>query len=228
MSNLLISERPMMVIPALAVKIGLNEAIVLQQIHYWLKKKLHVIEGRSWVYNTYKEWNQQLPFWSESTIKRVFKTLEDLGYVLSGNFNRSKLDQTKWYTIDYEKLKELDEGESITEEILPETDVQEKQEMEKIPVAEVVEYLNEKTNSSYKVGTGKTRKLITSRWKEGFRLSDFTTVIDKKADEWLDHPKWSRYLRPETLFGPKFESYLNEKTAKTKLREEDFRFDDET
>ncbi|OCA86046.1 hypothetical protein A8F94_14490 [Bacillus sp. FJAT-27225] len=103
--------------PTLAVKIGLNEAIVLQQIHYWLKKKLHIIEGRSWVYNTYKEWNQQFPLWSESTIKRVFKTLENLGYVISGNFNKSKLDQTKWYTIDYEKLRELEDGESAFTQI---------------------------------------------------------------------------------------------------------------
>ncbi|WP_158587408.1 hypothetical protein [Neobacillus notoginsengisoli] len=58
----MIKERPMMVIPALAKKIGLNEAIVLQQIHYWLTKELHMIEGRRWVYNTYREWHDQLPF----------------------------------------------------------------------------------------------------------------------------------------------------------------------
>ncbi|RHW32859.1 replication protein [Neobacillus notoginsengisoli] len=228
MSKLLIRERPIMVTPALAVKIGLNEAIVLQQIHYWLTKELHLIDGRSWIYNTYKEWNEQLPFWSESTIKRVFKTLEDLGYVVSGNFNRSKMDQTKWYTIDYEKLKELDEEEFtlVDVEDLSEPEAQKKTEVvEEVPVAEVVEYLNKKTYSTYKTGTGKTRILIRARWMEGFRLADFKKVIDKKADEWLEHPKWSRYLRPETLFGPKFESYLNQKTVRK--REEDFYFDDE-
>ncbi|RHW43469.1 replication protein [Neobacillus notoginsengisoli] len=229
MSNLLIKERPMMVIPSLAKKIGLNEAIVLQQIHYWLTKELHMIEGRSWVYNTYREWHDQLPFWSESTIKRVFKTLEDLGYVISGNFNRSKMDQTKWYTIDYEKLKELEEeDEGSFTETQAGLDVRtEQQVVEEIPIAEIVEYLNKKTYSTYKHGTGKTRTLIAARWKEGFMLADFKKVIDKKSDEWLEHPKWSRYLRPETLFGPKFESYLNQKTARSRLREEDFYFDDE-
>jgi hypothetical protein len=50
-----------MIIPSLAAKIGLNEAVVLQQIHYWLGISKHNIEGRTWVYNTYEEWQKQLP-----------------------------------------------------------------------------------------------------------------------------------------------------------------------
>ncbi|WP_409274836.1 conserved phage C-terminal domain-containing protein [Neobacillus sp. SCS-31] len=231
MSKLLIEEQPLMVIKSLALKIGLNEAIVLQQVHYWLKKKTHMINGRSWVYNTYKEWQEQIPFWSESTMKRVFKTLEELGYIITGNFNKFKMDQTKWYTIDYEKLKELDEEEcSIQEANFTDEPalVEESEPAEEIPVEEVVKYLNEKTYSSFKSGNGKTRKLISARWKEGFRLADFKKVIDKKTDDWLDHPKWSRYLRPQTLFGTKFESYLNQKPTRKRFWEEDFRFDDET
>ncbi|MFK9094406.1 hypothetical protein [Bacillus salipaludis] len=68
MSRLLINESPVMIIPSLAAKIGLNEAVVLQQIHYWLGISKHNIEGRTWVYNTYEEWQKQLPFWSVSTI----------------------------------------------------------------------------------------------------------------------------------------------------------------
>jgi uncharacterized phage protein (TIGR02220 family) len=61
---------------------------------------------------------------------------------------------------------------------------------------------------------------------EGFTLADFKTVIDHKTSEWLDDPHWSKYLRPDTLFGTKFESYLNQKGFKKKITEEDLNLDD--
>lgn len=82
---------------------------------------------------------------------------------------------------------------------------------EYIPFDEVVSYLNQKTNSSYRSTSKKTQTLIRARWNEGFRLEDFKTVIDKKSAEWLNDNKMNQYLRPETLFGTKFESYLNQK-----------------
>lgn len=72
----------------------------------------------------------------------------------------------------------------------------------------IVEYLNEKANVNYKTTTKKTRDLIIARLREGFTEEDFYKVIDKKCDEWLNN-EMSIYLRPETLFGNKFESYLN-------------------
>lgn len=110
MSRLLINESPVVVILSLAVKIGLNEAMVLQQIHYWLATSKHDIDERRWVYNTYEEWQKQFPFWSVSTIKLTFRSLEMMmGYLLSENWNRMKMEKTKWYSIDYEKLQELEE-----------------------------------------------------------------------------------------------------------------------
>ena len=108
MSKLLIHDNPIPILPALAVKIGLNEAIVLQQIHFWLKSSSHEIEGKMWIYNTYKSWQVQFPFWSERTIVRIFKSLEENGYLISANFNRTKMDKTKWYTIDYDKLSQFE------------------------------------------------------------------------------------------------------------------------
>ncbi|MHC0037932.1 hypothetical protein [Pseudoneobacillus sp. C159] len=101
MSKLLISEGPIIILPSLAVRIGVNEAVVLQQVHYWLVKSSHVKEGRTWIYNTYKDWQEQLPSWSESTIKRVVKSLEEKGLLMTANWNKFKLDNTKWYSIDY-------------------------------------------------------------------------------------------------------------------------------
>lgn len=75
----------------------------------------------------------------------------------------------------------------------------------------VIDYLNEKCGTSYKSTTKKTQTLIRARQVEGFELEDFKKVIDNKAASWLDDPKMCKFLRPETLFGNKFEGYLNEK-----------------
>ena len=80
-----------------------------------------------------------------------------------------------------------------------------------IPYSEIIDYLNQKISSSYKHTTKSTRGLIEKRYNEGFTLEDFKQVIDNKTAEWLNDPNMNKYLRPETLFGNKFESYLNQK-----------------
>lgn len=74
----------------------------------------------------------------------------------------------------------------------------------------IVEYLNSTTGSKYKLSTKKTQDLIAARFGEGFTAGDFITVIDKKNKEWKDDPEMCKFLRPITLFGAKFESYLNQ------------------
>lgn len=76
---------------------------------------------------------------------------------------------------------------------------------------EIIVYLNEKAGTHYKYSTPKTKALINARLNEGFTIDAFKTVIDTKCDEWLHDVKMGKYLRPETLFGTKFESYLNER-----------------
>lgn len=80
-----------------------------------------------------------------------------------------------------------------------------------IPYQEIISYLNEKANRSYKHTTANTKKVIKARWNEGFELDDFKTVINNQVKDWLNDPNMNKYLRPETLFGPKFEGYLNKK-----------------
>lgn len=77
------------------------------------------------------------------------------------------------------------------------------------PYKEVIEYLNDKSSKQYKHTTKKTQTLIKSRFNEGFNLEDFKSVIDTKSKEWMN-TDMEKYLRPETLFGTKFESYLNQ------------------
>lgn len=76
---------------------------------------------------------------------------------------------------------------------------------------EIINYLNSKTNSKYKYSTTKNKTLIHARCEEGFTIDDFKTVIDNKFKDWHG-TEWEKYLRPETLFGTKFEGYLNQKT----------------
>ena len=75
----------------------------------------------------------------------------------------------------------------------------------------VIDYLNSKTGQHFRSTTKSTRQHINARLAEGFTLDDFKCVIAKKCAEWLGDPKMEKYLRPETLFGTKFEGYLNAK-----------------
>jgi DnaD/phage-associated family protein len=109
-TRLLLDEEPLVISPSLATIVGLNESIVLQQLHYWLERSTHIYEGYKWVYNTYEEWRKQFPFWSESTIRRIITKMEKQELIISGNFNRSKIDKTKWYRINYEKLAQLEQS----------------------------------------------------------------------------------------------------------------------
>lgn len=116
MSKLLIDDRPLMVLPRLATEIGLNEAVVLQQIHYWLvnfqtvKDYRHYHEGQWWVYNTAEGWQENFPFWSTRTVQRALQSLRDRGLVQVGNFNKKGYDRTLWYTLDYEAMDKLEES----------------------------------------------------------------------------------------------------------------------
>lgn len=109
MSKLLFDEPPISISPTLATILSLNEAVVLQQVHYYVelaKKTNHnYVDGRYWVYNTYEEWRDMcFPFWSLNTIKRTFASLENSGIIISANHNKSGLDKRKWYSINYDVL----------------------------------------------------------------------------------------------------------------------------
>lgn len=85
------------------------------------------------------------------------------------------------------------------------------QPQESDPTEEIVDHLNQRAGTHYKATTASTRKLIKARLKEGFTVDEFKMVIDKKCADWLNNRDMGQYLRPETLFGNKFESYLNAK-----------------
>lgn len=247
--NLLINEPPLQVLPTLALKIGLNEAIVFQQIHYWTRVSKNKKDGHLWVYKTFKEWEKEFPFWSLRTIQRIIKNLEEKELIFSSKtHNRAAYDRTKWYRINYEKLKEVESdilsqckvtechnptrqndviqddnlSECITREYTENTTEIKKdadasiQEVVKI----VVDYLNQKTGAKYRPQTAATQKLVKARLKEGFTVSDFQKVIDVKTKEWTN-TKYAKHLTPNTLFGNKFEGYLQQSNFANKNQEKE-------
>lgn len=99
--------------------------------------------------------------------------------------------------------------ESNATDIDKELDKERDIDKEKIPYSDIIKYLNEATSKSFKV-TQKWKDLIKARWNEGQRLDDFKKVIDVKTNQWLNNQEMNKYLRPATLFGNKFDDYLNE------------------
>lgn len=127
----LIDESPLVLLPSLACKLGLNEAVFLQQLHYWLtpsnqwKPHYREYQGkvRPWIFNTYEKkvikytdsdgneqeremgWESQFPFWSTRTIMRVVTGLRSKGLIITtAQFNGNSHNRTEWYTIDYDQL----------------------------------------------------------------------------------------------------------------------------
>lgn len=82
-------------------------------------------------------------------------------------------------------------------------------------VKEVVDYLNTKAGTHYRANVRQTVDKVKARLNDGFTVEDFKTVIDIKTAEWMG-TEWQKFIRPETLFGAKFESYLNQRPAQKK------------
>ena len=144
---------------------------------------------------------------SETKVSTAISKLIKLGYLSIKSFNgrqrelKSSLSKNERQTIknceaDTQNLKES----YIDNKPINNTD--------KNNIAAVVAYLNEKAGTNYRASSKATARHIKARYEEGYTLQDFYTVIDKKVAEWKGG-EMERYLRPETLFGTKFEGYLN-------------------
>lgn len=101
-------------------------------------------------------------------------------------------------------------------------DISKKKGADLSTITEIVDYLNEKANTSYRPSAEYAKTHIRARLREGFTIDDFKAVIDGRVKAWANDPKMSEYLRPQTLFGTKFESYLNASKAKPKTDEEEW------
>ena len=182
-------------------------------------------KGYCWATNSYFAKLYEV---SNTTISTWISQLEKHGYIT----RRLKYKEgTK--EIEYRYISILGEGiqENLNtpiQENLKENNTKDLNNTSNIPYVEIVTYLNGVAGKQYRHSTRKTKDLIKARWNEGFRLDDFKKVVDIKALEWKNDKKMNQYLRPETLFGTKFESYLNQKTVQKKgeISLDDFNLDD--
>ncbi|AVV37327.1 conserved phage C-terminal domain-containing protein [Pantoea vagans] len=101
--SLLLKVKPLVISPELALRIGLNEAIVLQQICYWLEDTTAGVEyeGKRWVYNSINAWNEQFPWWTTKTIQRTVSSLKKMGLIFVEQLKKKQHDQTNYYAINY-------------------------------------------------------------------------------------------------------------------------------
>ena len=97
--------------PDLAETIGLSKAVMLAHLHTLIETCGVERDGRDWIVHTYRQLHEQLPFWSEATIKRTILSLEKDGCLVSENYNQSKMNKTKWYSICYEQYIVMREDE---------------------------------------------------------------------------------------------------------------------
>ena len=103
-TSLFTGKAPRCIQLAIAKKFGINAAHLLCQLDYWLKRSKHVHGGRKWCYKTYSEWAEELSWLSKDAIKHVLVKLkkEAPGLVLTADYNKARIDRTRWYSIDYE------------------------------------------------------------------------------------------------------------------------------
>jgi uncharacterized phage protein (TIGR02220 family) len=128
-----------------------------------------------------------------------------------------ELYQCGGYGKDTEKIRKRYGKDTENENLLYSLEERKKERNKKddtIPFPEIINYLNDKAGTNYRASSRETQKYIIARWNADFTLDDFKTVIDKKVATWKGDPEMAQYLRPSTLFGTKFEQYLNELEAK--------------
>lgn len=223
----------------LAKEFGIPSAILLNSFAFWIHKNeannTNFYDGTYWTYNSVSAYAKMFPYLSEKQIRTAIQNLVDRGVLKTGNYNKSAYDRTLWYALTdygksilpksqfhlpYRENGDTQEGKPIPvintdidtsnnkESICISNDIQ--YTKEKIPYSEIIDYLNAKTGQHYRANTNETQSFIRARFREKFTLDDFKKVIDTKCAEWMG-TDWEKYLRPKTLFGTKFESYLNQK-----------------
>lgn len=171
--------------------------------------------------------------WSKDSVESLIKRFKEHHKIIDYDFNTKELFVKNWYKYNWTNSPKLDQpllsaiksvkNDKFRNEII---DLYNSRDTVSIPyeydtdttdtdtvsttetITEIISYLNDKLKTRYRVNNKVTQKHINARLKEGFTVEDFKTVIDKKTAEWKG-TEMAQYLRPETLFGTKFEGYLN-------------------
>ena len=211
----------------IAKQYGIEEAVLLKNLYHWTQKNKannkHFHDGKYWTYNSSKAFKEMFPYMSERTILRKLSNLQEKGLIEIGNFNETKYDRTQWYALTSEAIilierpsdkmanpsDNLANGNAQNGGPIPNNNTNNiTNNKYKTQIEQIVNYLNLVLKTRYSTKSSKTHSLVSARLNEGYSVEDFKLVIDQKYKDWND-TDYSKYLRPETLFSPKFEGYLN-------------------
>ncbi len=201
----------------------LTTAAILNQLVFYSDKGKR---SDGFFYKSYKEWEEETGLTKRQVSYSIGK-IKELGLVET-KLKKANGSPTIHYKLDYDKLLDsivtkchyrLEQNvtidsdkvsQSLTENTT-EITTENNMSTSKIPYKDIIDYLNEKADKRFKHTTANNQKFIKARWNEGNTLDDFKRVIDIKVSQWKNDKDMNQYLRPQTLFGTKFESYLNEK-----------------
>lgn len=179
-----------------------NEKFIYEDGYYYNAKLRKVVEERETRAIASKENGKKggNPNFEKGKHNPYYNQKDNQEVMLIDNLNDKQKINIALEDININKTKDLD---------LIKDDLKESIKM-------IIDYLNSKLGTHYKVSSTKTRDIIKARFNDGFTLDDFQKVIDVKVDEWVNDEKMSKFLRPETLFSNKFESYLNQPISEKK------------
>lgn len=188
---LLLPEQPLQVLPALAEKIGLNEAITLQQLHWLLinPKYGRRIADEDWIFNTYEQWQAAFfPFWSVMTIKRIFTNLAKMELIRSCQ-PEGRMSRRKYYTVDYEKLHELSEGIKL---------IRSKGSKRSVPITEKSSYRESKETKEDSI---EDAVIFSAEWKPNTGTKEEKLKRIKPPADYPSEQEFDSFINSESLDG---------------------------
>lgn len=159
-----------------------------------------------------------------NVVQRVLKDFENAQQITQQGTNKNRLiticNWVKYQSTAQQGARQLHNECTTTAQQLhtykeDKKDKENNKNIYTVEIGKIISYLNGKAGTDYTSNEKNTVELINARMKEGYTVADFETVIDKKCAEWLE-TEFAKYLRPSTLFGEKFESYLKAPAAKKK------------
>lgn len=211
----------------IAQKYGILEAILLENIYYWIKKNeannKHFYDEKYWTYNSRKAFAEIFPYASEKQIRTALEKLIKNGLIITGNYNQDGRDRTLWYSLTdrgislflKRQMQQTNESDTLAQEGEPLPDNKpdilppyippkgETKENAKELIEQIIDYLNNKGGTSFRSTNKQTVQLINARIRQGYTLDDFKDVIWYCYCEWVQEPfKFKNGKMSDTYFRP--------------------------
>ncbi len=211
----------------IAQKYGILEAILLENIYYWIKKNeannKHFYDEKYWTYNSRKAFAEIFPYASEKQIRTALEKLIKNGLLITGSYNQDGRDRTLWYSLTdrgislflKRQMQQTNKSDTLAQEGEPLPDNKpdilpplippkgETKEDNQELIKKIIDYLNSKGGTSFRSTNKQTVQLINARVRQGYSLDDFKDVIWYCYCEWVKEPfKFKNGKMSDTYFRP--------------------------